>query len=1277
METTLNTAMSPLIRASGPSVRFGGPWRAGWLDGAAVLAQAAAAASLIGAAPAMGGTLVAEAFQATPTAQTTPQATPGAVDLPRYPAVNPEGTVVVFSWRGDLWKAPASGGGAVRLTSHPANETRAAFSPDGAQIVFESDRDGGRNLLVMNSDGTGLRQLTYGDSALTLAGTGLDAQGRAVAFLDASRENDLYRGVRPYMVPLAGGPLERVHGAFGAHPVANRDGSVILFERGGSDWARRAYQGPDNRNVWTWRATDGRFTQLTDWKGNDGYAWFAGDDIVYLSDRGNGRSMNVWRRKASAPVAEGGRQLTTFDDDVRELAVSADGRTAVFVVWDALYRLDLTDPAALPVRVALAGAEDAQDRTRLKNFGREVTEAQLSPDGKTMAFVAYGDVYVKGVEERAPFVRVTRTPWREREIAWMPDGSALLFVSDSDGGDSIYEATVAQTRAELRSAFKEQTAPRKASAPGEAKPAEPATATLADPAPNTAEPAPAPAAPPPAEPAPAAPAPGDPAPAPAAPEPQKDPAAPPAAAPASPTDPATGAPADAPAAKPAAKPDEKREEKRDEGARWADAMKVTVKPLVATAASERVPSPSPDGKQLAYRRGLGELVVRTLATGEERSLRDGFDSGIEWRWSPDGRFIAFEQSDPDFNSDVWIVPSDGSSPAVNVSRHPDGDGSPRWSADGKVLAFLSTRVNNESDVFLVFLDKELEGMSRFELDQYFKDAGEAAKKRAADRLAAARKKEVHSKGAAKSSARTDEKSAAKPDAADSGAGDAKPESKSDAKPETPKPLDLEDAYLRLRRMTTMSGSEGNLELSPAGDRLYFTGQEQGGGLFTVAWSGGEVKKLGATGSVQQLSTDGSKLVLVSGGRASLVNLPGGDAKPVEFTDQVEIDLAAQSRQKFQEAARVLGTIFYNPTMNGVDWEAATTKWAQLAANARTDDEFDYVANRFLGELNASHLGVRSPREPAGRPAVGRLAARTAPESDGFRIMEILPDSPLLRSATPLAAGDLIVAVDDQPAGKGRTLEELLRGTVGRETVLTVHRAPAADGVDASPLTLEAIIVPVSAGEQARLAYEATQRRMREVVARLSGGRVGYIHVQSMDQPSLDEYERDLYAAAGGRDGLLIDVRNNGGGWTADRMLGSIMMPAHAYTVPRGGDPTRVGHYPADRLFIQRYTLPINMLANEKSFSNAEITAHAFKTLKRGTLVGQQTYGGVISTGGTTLIDGTTVRTPFRGWFLLDGTDMEKNGAMPDILVPQTPEDESAERDAQLEAAVQDLMKRLR
>ena len=160
---------------------------------------------------------------------------------------------------------------------------------------------------------------------------------------------------------------------------------------------------------------------------------------------------------------------------------------------------------------------------------------------------------------------------------------------------------------------------------------------------------------------------------------------------------------------------------------------------------------------------------------------------------------------------------------------------------------------------------------------------------------------------------------------------------------------------------------------------------------------------------------GDKLVVVGKGGATVVNLPAGDAKPVDLSDTVELDLAAQSHQKFLEMARIMGGIFYSPTMNGCDWPKLTDKWVKLADNARTDEEFDYVANRFLGELNASHLGVRSPGgDGAVRLPAGRIGARTVFADGGFRIEEILRDGPATKGQTPLAVGDVIVAVNGEP-----------------------------------------------------------------------------------------------------------------------------------------------------------------------------------------------------------------------------------------------------------------------
>jgi len=284
---------------------------------------------------------------------------------------------------------------------------------------------------------------------------------------------------------------------------------------------------------------------------------------------------------------------------------------------------------------------------------------------------------------------------------------------------------------------------------------------------------------------------------------------------------------------------------------------------------------------------------------------------------------------------------------------------------------------------------------------------------------------------------------------------------------------------------------------------------------------------------------------------------------------------------------------------------------------------------------------------------------------------LIPDAPAMMAKTPLVIGDIITAIDFDPIHAGDTLSSRMSGTIGREVVLSIDRTLA----DGHAVSFQTAMVPVTDAAIGRLAYQATQNRNAKLVDEWSGGRLGYIHIAGMSQPSLDEFERDLFAACDGKDGLLIDVRNNGGGWTADRLLASICSPVHAYTVPRGADPKHTDGYPQDRLFIQRFTGPVNMLCNEKSFSNAEIVAHAFKTLQRGSLVGMTTYGGVISTGSASLLDGTTVRMPTRGWYLLDGKDMEMNGAVPDIMVRQTPQDESTNSDQQLRAAVDNLLLR--
>jgi len=1142
------------------------------------------------------------------------------VGLPRFPALSPDGKDVVFAWRGDLWKAPATGGAALRLTTHPADELRPAWSPDGTLIAFESDRDGYRNIYVMRSDGTSIDQLTQMDVAQTLTSFGIGPEGTPVMTFDAAIEGDLYRSTRPYRIGVAGGQPARVHDAFGTFAQYSADGSQVLFERGGSAWLRRAYRGPDARDVWLFDVKASTFRRLTDWAGNDGMAQWTGDDsFVFLSDREN-ETVNLYRqstREGAAAV-----RLTDFkDNDIHGVSVSGDGKRAVVAAWDALYAVDLTANKPNATKLTFTASDDGLDDMTRKNLGKEAREAVVSPDGLSVAVVAYGDVWVRATAEKSVARRVTDGVERERDIAWSADGLTLFFVSDVDDDESIYSAKVDRTRDEVRKRTAERMGvePPKDEKPKE----EPKDESKDKPAKDDDQ--------------------------------KADEAA----------EGADEAAAKDDDKKPAKKPKAKKDPAFDP-ARWADAITFTLTAVVDGPTNDSRPTPSPDNNKLAFRRGNGVIAVLDFETKNISTLVSGFDTGVEFRWSPDSKLIAYTMDDRNFNSDVWIVPADGSEPARNVTRHPDSESSPRWSADGKVLAFLSERLNEEVDVWAVFLERDLEGLNGKDLDQYYKDAAAAAKKR----------KPPEPKGAPKDSEKSDG------DSKDDDSKTEEPTPAVDAKPVSPfGDLDLDDAYRRVRRVTSLLGNEGNLEVLPAGDKVIFTGSEGATtSLYSIKTDGTGMQKLGPTGSVQGLTFAGDRIVLVTGGTAQSMAVAGGDVKTYEVSETIDVDLAIQSRQKFKEMARVLGSQFYSNDMKGLDWAALTERYLELAERCRTNDEFDWIANRMLGELNASHLGVRSPETPSPlRQAQGRLGVITKPVDGGFEVTDVVDRTPAAVAKQPIMVGDVITAIDFTPFGARDTLGSMLRDKVGKEVVVTVRReaggGPAGD--DASGvLELDLLIVPISAQQYAVLRYQWGTLRSRELVDELSNGRLGYIHIRGMDGPSLDDFERDLYASAEGKEGLLIDVRNNGGGSTADLLLASIMVKPHAYTIPRGGDPEWRDGYPQDRLFIQRYTMPINMLCNEKSFSNAEIISHAFKTLKRGTLVGQRTYGGVISTGGMSLLDGTTVRLPFRGWYLPDGTDMENNGAVPDLIVPQTPEDEATGNDAQLKAAVDDLLKRL-
>lgn len=1165
-----------------------------------------------------------------------------AAGFPQYPALSPDASRIVFASRGDLWLVSSKGGIAQRLTNHPATERRADFSPDGSMLAFESDRDGARGLFVMplvpGPDGSLLagdvRRVLVMDRPVSLAGFTPDGKH---LLLNSGHEPAIYRGQRMYRVPVAGGPLERVSDAFGSLPRMTSDGTAAVFTYRRNDPNRPKYRGSGTSDLWSLNLGTGGFTQLTSGPADEFDAYpMPGGSVVYVSSA-SGQN-NLWTMSLASGEKDAA-QITNFapgtqasiGHGVRDLHVSRGGSAATFVVWDTLYTLDVRDRGAAPAAVSVSMSSDASELdVNRTNLAREVSEAALSPDGKSIAVVARGEIFLRSTSEGRPTRRVTNTAGRERDLAWSPDGKTLYFVSDDGGVPRLFAATVAMTREDLQPPKPEAKPDAKPESKPEAKPD-----SNAEPKADSQPPAAA------AEPGGAQ---GD-----------------------------AGKPEQPEKAEKADKPAEPAEP--DHGKRWAESLRFTVSPVQTGLESDTPdyrngifgieissPMPSPDGEKLLFIRGRGDLVLHDLKTSQNRVLLESWDRP-DVQWAGDNRHIVYSVSDLDFQSDIYLLDTGNpDAKPVNVTRHPDLDESPRLSHDGKVLYFLSERAgeNGDFDVWYLFLDRSLEAMTPYELDEYFKSAGDEVKKLKAPRAGRPEAK-PEAKADAKADAKPDDKPAARP-----------------AKKAEPYTFDTTDAHLRVQRLTS-TGRISGLSITPAGDRVMFNSGEAERAFVSVSRKNDDRRTiLAGGGSPMGVSLTGDKITLVARGQATVVTLASSKADTLAIDAPVAIDVRAEQRQKFREAARTIGNVFYHPTLKGLDWTALTNRYDALASRTRTPEELSRVVQMLFGELDGSHTGISAAGGfSAPGAATGYLGVETAPAEQGLAITRILPGSPAeLPVGGPKASleiGDVIVAVDDRPIRQPSGLIDLsaaLFGKAGQETLIEIARKDPA-----KPRFV--LIVPASGASDSRLRYQTEVQRRAALVDKLSGGTLGYLHIQGMSMPSVRDFERDLYAAAHGKDGLVIDVRDNGGGSTADILLSSLTAPPHTFTLPRGADPASVqpDAYPRDRRLIYGYSRPISVLINENSFSNAEIFAHAIKTIGRGKLVGTATYGGVISTGAASLIDGSTVRTPFRGWYLPDGRDLENNGAQPDINVPMTPDAEAAGTDPQIEAAVKELLER--
>jgi tricorn protease len=397
-----------------------------------------------------------------------------------------------------------------------------------------------------------------------------------------------------------------------------------------------------------------------------------------------------------------------------------------------------------------------------------------------------------------------------------------------------------------------------------------------------------------------------------------------------------------------------------------------------------------------------------------------------------------------------------------------------------------------------------------------------------------------------------------------------------------------------------------------------------------------------------------------------------DRRTTEFSATISVDLREENRQIFNEAWWMMDRYFYDAKHNGVDWNQIHAKYEALLPYTPYKEDFYDLMAEMVQELKGSHLGVTGPADytPESPDATAYLGVEpdwAALEREGrFKVGRVVSNSPADNKWSKVNVGEYILAVDGQELGKEATFDDLLNRKAGRKVVLTVNDKPSADGarqVAIKPLTQ-------SAGDD--LEYEEWVERNRALVHKLSGGRIGYEHIEAMNAPSEMRFKEEFIGEGTGRDALIVDVRYNGGGNVAHRLLDILRKKPYVTFKPRSLGKSVMADWPADYLWGK----PAALLINQDSASNSEMMAEGFKALGVGPTVGIPTMGAVIATGSWTFMDGGSIRTPSSGVYTAEGEDLELHGRQPDVAVPYDPIAAREGRDPQIEKAVQVLLSRL-
>jgi tricorn protease len=427
----------------------------------------------------------------------------------------------------------------------------------------------------------------------------------------------------------------------------------------------------------------------------------------------------------------------------------------------------------------------------------------------------------------------------------------------------------------------------------------------------------------------------------------------------------------------------------------------------------------------------------------------------------------------------------------------------------------------------------------------------------------------------------------------------------------------------------------------------------------------------------EISADGKKMLVAQQGSYAIIDLPSAriDIKDrLTLSDmKVQLDRHAEWRQIFNESWRQMRDFFYAPNLHGMDWEAIREQYRPLVDHVNHRADLTYVIGEMIGELNAGHAYVGGGDMPQPeRIRTGLLGAQL--EKDGqsgyFRITRILRGqnwdtsrrSPLTEIGVDVNEGDYIIAVDGKPTDGMTDIYQALVDKADKQVTLRVNAQPRQQG------SRETVVIPI-ASELDLYYYNWVQDNI-DKVNEATDGRVGYIHIPDMGVTGLNEFVRNYYPQIR-KEGLIIDVRGNGGGNVSPMIIERLQREIAMFTKARNAavniDPSGM------------HLGPKVALADEFSASDGDIFAYRFKHHNLGPVIGKRTWGGVVGIRGTLpLLDGGYLNRPEFSRFDVEATEwvMEGVGVEPDIYVDNHPGKQFEGIDEQLDKAIEVILGKL-